>query len=75
LARKWIAALAKAMPNYRFRTQAASVQVPASMIWMNQTFGIPTVTYEVGDATSRATMTTIAHTAADALMTLLLDQP
>jgi hypothetical protein len=48
------------------------MDVPAASIWLNRTFGAPTVTYEVGDATERTGLREIAMVAADEIMRLLL---
>jgi hypothetical protein len=72
LAATWIAALAARLPNYQYRVQAVTMDVPAASIWLNRTFGAPTVTYEVGDATERTGLREIAMVAADEIMRLLL---
>ncbi len=70
----WIKAIAKRLPSYVYRVQAVTTNVPAASIWLNKTFGIPTVTYEVGDETPRPELREISQIAASELMQLLLAQ-
>jgi hypothetical protein len=72
LAQDWIAAVAARLPSYQYRVQAVTTDVPAASIWLNRTFAVPAVTYEVGDETQRARLKEIAGAAADELMRLLL---
>jgi predicted deacylase len=72
LSAAWIQDIAAAFPDYAYRVQPVTNDVPAAHIWLARTFGINTVTYEVGDETDRPRMRAIARAAAQALMKRLL---
>ena len=44
-----------------------------SIYWAHHTFGIPAITYEIGDNTDRALLKRVAAAAADEMMTLLME--
>jgi hypothetical protein len=71
---EWLGALERRLPDYRARRQASPVPTPTtSTYWAHRTFGIPAITYEIGDNTNRAQLKIIAATAAEEMMRLLLE--
>jgi len=70
----WIGRISTQLPEYQFKMQQVSSEVPASMNWIHAQFKAPAVTYEVGDGTNREQLKETAETAAQALMYCLLEQ-
>lgn len=72
--KRWLDTLEAKLPEYSVRREASPVSTPTtSTYWAHHTFGIPAITYEIGDATERALLQTVAKTAAQEMMTLLLE--
>jgi hypothetical protein len=72
--RRWLEALATRLPNYEAKREASPVPTPTtSTYWAHDTFGIPAITYEIGDNTDRALLKTVAATAAQEMMRLMLE--
>jgi predicted deacylase len=72
--RRWLEALATRLPNYEAKREASPVPTPTtSTYWAHDTFGIPAITYEIGDNTDRALLRTVAATAAQEMMRLMLE--
>ncbi len=71
--RRWLDALERRLPEYPVKREASPVPTPAtSTYWAHHAFGIPAITYEIGDGTERALLQTVAKTAAEEMMKLLL---
>ena len=60
------------MPEYKVRKQSKIGTRPLSKVWARRTMEVPAVIYEVGDNTDRALIRTVARTAAEEMMRLLL---
>jgi len=72
--KRWLDALERKLPEYPVRREASPVPTPTtSTYWAHQAFGIPAITYEIGDGTERALLQTVAKTAAVEMMGLLLE--
>jgi hypothetical protein len=68
-----VAALHARFPDYPVKRSASPNSTSATSLgWMHRTFGVPAVTYEIGDHTDRARLRLIATGAAEETMTLLL---
>lgn len=73
LVKAWVAGIHARFPDYPVKRSASSSSTsPTSLSWMHRTFGVPAVTYEIGDDTDRARLRQIAAGAAEETMTLLL---
>ena len=73
--RRWLSASAQRIQDYDFTNEEGPVSEQAnSKNYMFKRYGIPSVTYEVGDETDRATTRTAAVIFAEELMRLLLCQ-
>lgn len=60
-------------PEYQLGIQPGhNPDLPVSKTYMNETFGIPAITFELGDETERAFIKELAETAAEEMMKLLL---
>lgn len=71
--RDWVAALHARFPDYPVkRSSSPNSTSPTSLRWMHETFGVPAVTYEIGDHTERPRLRQIATGAAEETMRLLL---
>ncbi len=71
---KWLEALATRLPHYEAKREASPVPTPTtSTYWGHHAFGIPAITYEIGDNTDRALLKTVAATAAQEMMRLMLE--
>lgn len=73
----WLANLQSSIqqdhPDYQVGIQPGhNPDLPVSKTYMNETFGIPAITFELGDETERAFIQEFAETAAEEMMTLLL---
>jgi hypothetical protein len=72
--RLWLEALGTRLPMYEAKREASPVPTPTtSTYWGHHTFGIPAITYEIGDNTDRALLKTVAATAAQEMMRLMLE--
>jgi cytosolic carboxypeptidase protein 6 len=72
--RRWLDALERRLPEYPVKREASPVPTPTtSTYWAHHAFGIPAITYEIGDGTERALLQTVAKTAAEEMMKLLLE--
>lgn len=72
--KQWMEALATRLPEYEAKREASPVPTPTtSTYWGHHTFGIPAITYEIGDNTDRALLKTVAATAAQEMMRLMLE--
>jgi cytosolic carboxypeptidase protein 6 len=73
----WLKGVETCVPEYKTNVEPSRNRNDAvtlvSVAWMNHQFGIPTVTYEVGDETDRVLIEKVARAAANSLMELLLD--
>jgi hypothetical protein len=71
---RWLAGIGRRVPDYTAERSASPTPTPTtSTYWAHHTFGIPAVTYEIGDNTDRALLKRVAHAAAEEMMTLLLE--
>jgi hypothetical protein len=70
----WLDALSRRMPKYTVRQQPSAGTRPLSKVWARRTMKVPAIIYEVGDATDRALIRTVARTSAEEMMRLLLDE-
>jgi len=61
------------LPDYPLRREGShGAKQATSKRWGYETFRIPAITYEVGDNTDRALIRTVARTAAEEMMRVLL---
>lgn len=73
-AARWLEGLQRRVPDYAVRREASPTPTPAtSAFWAHHSFGIPGITYEIGDNTDRAQLRRVAVNAAREMMTLLLE--
>lgn len=73
-AARWLEALQKRVPDYPVNREASPTPtLTTSAYWAHSTFGIPGITYEIGDNTDRALLKRVAAAAAQEMMTLLLE--
>ena len=71
--RRWLAGLRGRFPEYQFRRQGShNPRGGTSKSWAHEQFGIPAITYEVGDRTRRELIDRFATGAAEGAMKLLL---
>lgn len=71
--KKWLAALQQKMPDYSIKRDANHNLTQAnSKNYVHKRYGVPTVTYEMGDETDREKIKLIAENAAIAMMETLL---
>ncbi len=71
---RWLAGIGKRVPDYQAERSMSPTPTPTTSIyWAHHTFGIPAITYEIGDNTDRAQLKRVAAAAADEMMTLLLE--
>lgn len=71
---RWLKGLHERVPDYQVNREASPTPtLTTSAYWAHSTFGIPGVTYEIGDNTDRALLKRIAANAAQEMMTLLLE--
>lgn len=72
--KRWLDGIQERVPDYEVRRSASPTPTPTtSMFWAHHTFGIPSVTYEIGDNTERSRLRHIAAVAAQEMMRLLLE--
>jgi murein tripeptide amidase MpaA len=76
---RWLEGLQKRVPDYHVNREASrEPKLTTSAYWAHKTFGIPGITYEIGDNTDRAQLKQVAAAAAQEMMTLMLkvkDEP
>jgi hypothetical protein len=71
----WLAAIQKRFPDYKIRRSASHEPGGVtSKVWGYTQFGIPCITYELGDGTDRKRIKQIASGAAEEMMRLLLEE-
>jgi hypothetical protein len=69
----WLAGIERRVPGYKVNRSATDNPTPTtSHNWAHRAFGIPTITYEVGDNTERTVLRAVATAAADSMMEQLL---
>lgn len=69
----WLEALQERLPAYAVkRSSTTTPTLTTSHNWAHATFGIPAITYEIGDDTDRALLQQIAGAAAEEMMKKLL---
>ena len=72
----WLAGIEQRVPGYKVNRSATSNPTPTtSHNWAHRTFGIPTITYEVGDNSDRHVLRAVARAAAESMMEQLLASP
>lgn len=72
---EWLSRARAKLPNYTFDRQGAhNVDLPTSKTYVFETFGIPAITYELGDETDRTEIAETARIFAQEMMMLLLEQ-
>lgn len=72
----WLEGIGRRVPSYAVNRSASSApQAVTSHNWAHRAFGIPAITYEIGDNTERAMLQTIAAAAAESMMETLLAAP
>ncbi|MEL7454109.1 MAG: M14 family metallopeptidase [Pseudomonadota bacterium] len=71
----WLKRARAALPDYAFDRQGShNVGLPTSKTYIFEEFGIPAITYELGDETDRTEIAETARIFAQEMMTLLLEQ-
>jgi predicted deacylase len=68
----WLFAIDEALPGYELEEEASGITKPYSKVWFYTQFGAESITYEVGDETSRAFVREKARVAAREMMKLLM---
>ncbi len=69
----WLEGVGTRVPSYAIkRTPNANPTQATSHHWAHREFGIPAITYELGDNTDRALLQTVASAAAESMMEQLL---
>jgi cytosolic carboxypeptidase protein 6 len=69
----WIEGIQRRFPDYKVsRSPSGLVQRTTSQSWVHHTFGVPAITYELGDNSDRALLRQIAAGAAQEMMQLLI---
>jgi predicted deacylase len=69
----WIEAIQARFPDYKVNRSSTKTPTPTtSHNWAHKAFGIPAITYEIGDETDRPLLQQIATTAAEEMMKRLL---
>ncbi|MEN7341629.1 MAG: M14 family metallopeptidase [Pseudomonadota bacterium] len=72
---EWLSRSRARLPNYQFeRAERSQTELPTSKNYMHGRFGIPAITYEVGDETDRAALTEGARVLAQEMMQVLLER-
>ena len=73
---RWLAAIAARSPDFPVNRQAsANAGRPVFKHYISETYGIPAITYEMGDQTERPLIRHMAVAAAEEMMRILLDSP
>ncbi|HQU72592.1 MAG TPA: M14 family metallopeptidase [Calditrichia bacterium] len=70
---QWLAEIQRRLPDYQVRERASGTKSPVSKSWFYLTFGVPSVTFEIGDDTPRESVDRLARVAAEVMMEQLLD--
>ena len=74
--RDWLAGIAQRVPAYEVRrTPNATPTQATSHHWAHREFGVPAITYEIGDNTDRVLLQAVAAAAAESMMERLLALP
>lgn len=69
----WLEGIARRVPSYTIkRTPNANPTQATSHHWAHREFGVPAITYELGDNTDRVLLQSVATAAAESMMELLL---
>ena len=72
---EWLSRAGDKLAGYEFGRQGAhNVGLPTSKTYIFEEFGIPAITYELGDETDRTQIAQTARVFAQEMMTLLLEQ-
>ena len=72
---EWLKRARAKLPGYEFNRQGShNVDLPTSKTFIFETFGIPAITYELGDETDRTEIAETARIFAQEMMLLLLEQ-
>lgn len=72
---EWLKRARAALPDYAFDRQGShNVGLPTSKTYIFEEFGVPAITYELGDETDRTEIAETARIFAQEMMTLLLEQ-
>jgi len=72
---RWLGRLQERMPGYHVnRDPGHQAGLPTAKTWVYETYGIPAVTFEIGDETPRETSDRLATEAARAMMETLLGE-
>jgi murein tripeptide amidase MpaA len=72
---EWLKRARAKLPSYAFDRQGAhNVDLPTSKTFIFEAFGIPAITYELGDETDRTEIAETARIFAQEMMLLLLEQ-
>lgn len=72
----WLDGIGRRVPEYEVKRTPNSTPTQAtSHHWAHRTFGIPAITYELGDNTDRIVLQRVATAAADSMMELFLPSP
>ncbi len=72
---RWFGRLQERLPGYAIKRKPGGQDgAPTAKTWVYETYGIPAVTFEIGDETSRETSDRLAAGGARALMETLLDE-
>jgi len=71
---RWLAGIRRRVPGYTAERSDSPTPTPTtSTYWAHHTFGIPAITYEIGDNTDRTLLKRVAHAAAEEMMELLVE--
>lgn len=72
---EWLKRARAKLPGYEFNRQGShNVDLPTSKTFIFETFGIPAITYELGDETDRTEIAETARIFAQEMMALLIEQ-
>nr|WP_070959917.1 M14 family metallopeptidase [Hyphomonas sp. Mor2] len=72
---EWLSRARREVSDYPFDRQGAhNVNLPTSKTYIFERFGVPAITYELGDETGRTVIDQTAKIFAQEMMTLLLEQ-
>lgn len=73
----WLSNLQSKLPDYYVNIidTLSKPTSPTSDRWVQRTFNVPALTYEVGDETDRELIKRVATTAAEELMKILIENP
>lgn len=71
----WLSRAGSKLSNYEFARQGShNIGLPTSKTFVYEEFGIPAITYELGDETDRTEIADTARVFAQEMMSLLLEQ-